>query len=364
MPLLDKLSAPGGFDPGMQLSSAYLICPFIPNTNIQIPPAPYDEAIGDCALRGKSAEIETWLTSLEQIALSCYLNREPNWDYTLARRAYLDIKVDQLVDTSPISQDEEGQVVEFNSRSPVCPVYQSSEPSELLGSMAIPSHIYTDWLKTIGEDVEKYCKMIDELVKPLWQACDEINHYQDCQAPDPDQYHAIIALRMNIAQNNYDSTGSFYTNRLQTNGWGNFRTYYSESFLDCPPIQAIGTHPSFTFLMNANCRVGPGTLYSRVDAFPAHQSVQIEGRNQGEPRWWWVGIPGSRSHCWVSDATGTASGPLEDLEVIAAPPLVINPDIEDDEGQACSEDLGQSDCEAAGGSWTGGGTSAPYCKCD
>jgi hypothetical protein len=208
--------------------------------------------------------------------------------------------------------------------------------------------------------------MIDELVKPLWQACDEINFYQDCQAPDPEHYHNIIAAKMNLAQNNYDHSDFFYTHTLQTTGWGNFRISFSEVLLDCPLEQEMGSHPYFTFLVDANCREGPSTTYDRADAFPAQLTVPIEGQNQTEPRWWWVGIPGSRAHCWVSDATGIASGPLEDLEVIAAPPLVIDSDTDlvDDEGEVCSPGQGQSDCAAAGGTWIdGGSTSASYCEC-
>ena len=71
--------------------------------------------------------------------------------------------------------------------------------------------------------------MIDELVKPLWLACKEINFLQDCQAPDPVEYHSIIDWKMNAAQINYDYTDFFYTNTLQIYGWDNFRTEFNES---------------------------------------------------------------------------------------------------------------------------------------
>ena len=87
-PKIEELLFPGKFDPGMELTSKYLICPTIPNTAPVIPPGPYDEELGDCALRGKSAEIESWLTALEGIAADCQANREPNWVDTLADTFY------------------------------------------------------------------------------------------------------------------------------------------------------------------------------------------------------------------------------------------------------------------------------------
>ena len=95
-PNAEEIPSPGGFDPGMELVSDYLICPTIPYTAPVIPPGPYDEELGDCALIGKSEEIETWLTALEQIAANCLANREPNWSDTLAVRSTLDIKVDEI----------------------------------------------------------------------------------------------------------------------------------------------------------------------------------------------------------------------------------------------------------------------------
>ncbi len=78
--------------------------------------------------------------------------------------------------------------------------------------------------------------------------------------------------------------------------------------------------PTFTFTTNANCREGPGTAYEVDTSFFQGQSVQVDGRSQTDPRWWWVLIP-SGGHCWVSDITGVASGPFEGVQVVAAPPL-------------------------------------------
>lgn len=332
--------------PEIMLLMNNLVCPSIPSTAALLPLAPYDEELGDCALIGRSGEIEVWLTELEQIAESCYANRETNWADTLAARDNLDSQIDELelegveTVTPQIDELEHGLALLVEE---ACPIYGNPELSEPSEPFPPPTHYYTIWLKTIGENVGEYCTMIDELVKPLWQACDEINFYQDCQAPNPEQYHSIIEWKMNAAQINYDYTDFFYTNTLQTYGWGNFRVYFNEASIDCPIVQQLASIPTFTFSKNAFCRKGPSVDYEDVTAFLQHQSVQIDGRNQDEPRWWWVLIPGSSGHCWVSDSTGSAVGFLEGVNTVAAPPLPPTP--------VCTRDLPQNRCEAAGGTW-------------
>jgi len=328
--------------PEMMLLTNKLVCPSIPSTDALLPPAPYDEELGDCALIGRSGEIEVWLTELEQIAASCYANRETNWADTLAARDNLNSQIDELEDELEVVEDLQDPSLVLMAPE-MCPIYGSPEPLEPSEPFPPPTHYYTEWLKRIGENVGEYCTMIDELVKPLWQACDEINFYQDCQAPNPEQYHSIIEWQMNAAQINYDYTDFFYTNTLQTYGWGNFRMYFNEAYIDCPLVQQLASIPTFTFSKNAFCRKGPSADYEDLTAFPQGQSVQIDGRNQDEPRWWWVLIPGTSGHCWVSDSTGTAAGSLEGVNIVAAHPLPPTP--------ICTRDLPQNQCEAAGGTW-------------
>lgn len=78
--------------------------------------------------------------------------------------------------------------------------------------------------------------------------------------------------------------------------------------------------PTFTFTINGNCRRGPGTAYEVVTSFYAGDQVTIEGRNDGSS-WYWVLIPNSDSHCWVSGSTGSPQGPMGGLAVVPAPAL-------------------------------------------
>lgn len=370
----EEVPTPGSIDPEMEFSSKYLICPTVPNSSPIIPPGPYDEDLGDCALKGKSAEIEAWLTELEEIAAGCQANREPYWSDTLAARDLLDIKIDDLrvIEIEPIEfegEEEPGEQEQNGSifNSPGITENEDEIPISCQGyereiyddptNEASPdrSHIFTAKLIRITNNVEKYCTMIDELIKPLWFGCDEINHYQDCQDPDLEQYHGVIEQRMIEAQSSYDFTDLFYAEYLMQSGWDDFRSEFSESSIYCPLDPAVDSMPEFEFAMNTFCRRGPSYQYRKVATFLEGQVAQIVGSNKDDLRWWWVTIPDSSDHCWVSDTTGSAEGALEDLEFVAAPPLLI--------GETCSSDLTESDCLAAGGTWAGKDTPSPYCDC-
>ena len=119
--------------PGEIVSLAYLSCPSIPNTNRRISLAPYNEEVGDCALIGKSEEIEAWLTELEGIAERCRANRAPNWADTVAARDKLDAKIDVLEGT------EKGPTYHGNLLMGMKPI-----TAELIRISTYPTHYYTD----------------------------------------------------------------------------------------------------------------------------------------------------------------------------------------------------------------------------
>lgn len=78
---------------------------------------------------------------------------------------------------------------------------------------------------------------------------------------------------------------------------------------------------SLTVQMNAHCRYGPGTVYDILTSLQAGVSAQIEGKNDNQPaRWWWIQLPNSRAHCWISDTTVTTTGQPECVHIIPAPP--------------------------------------------
>jgi hypothetical protein len=59
---------------------------------------------------------------------------------------------------------------------------------------------------------------------------------------------------------------------------------------------------ALTFTKDAFCRKGPGVQYFDKGSFNKGATAQAEGRNDAEPRWWYM-LMSNGDHCWVSDAT-------------------------------------------------------------
>lgn len=220
-----------------------LICPSVPNNPVSLPPPPYDEARGDCALRGKASQIETWLSALEGIAATCQARRAGYWQATLDSQRNLRNQIDGL----PLAPAEAQQYVQ-----PACPAYPGGmEPSEPSEPSPREGWHYTEWLKRIGKDVVKYCGLVDRLIEPMNKACDEINFYLGCQLTTEAtkaSYRSLLDGKRNAAQLRYDYTEFFYANTLRQYGWGNFRAYFNESAIRCdmeaPRLQRQAPPPS------------------------------------------------------------------------------------------------------------------------
>ncbi|MBN1265638.1 MAG: hypothetical protein JXA25_09105 [Anaerolineales bacterium] len=80
------------------------------------------------------------------------------------------------------------------------------------------------------------------------------------------------------------------------------------------------------FIMDGNCRKGPSTGYSAVTSLDEGTSAAVEGRNQ-DSSWWWIALPDSTAHCWVSDVVVETSCLPEDLQWIVAEPLLGTPEL-------------------------------------
>ena len=207
-----------------------LICPKVPKTKMHVLPLPW--GANDCTLVGKGKEIEEFLTAMENRAATCKARRAAMWKQVLTAKAGLDKQVDAL-ENPPLT----GKEVKTTALSS-CPSYGS--PESLTDEfIAQKNQHYTQWLKDIERDVNKYCKLVDELMKPMWTACDMINFYRDCQPLDDKhraQYHKYITIHWGVAQKAYGYTDFFYSSALQTAGWGTFRKEFNEDVLKkaCP----------------------------------------------------------------------------------------------------------------------------------
>ena len=72
---------------------------------------------------------------------------------------------------------------------------------------------------------------------------------------------------------------------------------------------------NLTFTKNAFCRKGPSALYRDVSSFKQGDTAQADGRNEDDPRWWWVQVPNSTKHCWVSHITVETNNLAEVLPI-------------------------------------------------
>jgi hypothetical protein len=82
--------------------------------------------------------------------------------------------------------------------------------------------------------------------------------------------------------------------------------------------------PAFTFTQDANCRQGPNTLYPVLGFGQVGQQARIEGLSD-PAGWYYVTLADGLTHCFVAGSTGTATGPLDGMGVIPAPPVPIPP---------------------------------------
>ncbi len=240
--------------PGLEITSTRINCPTPRRTKVKPPVPPYDLRTGDCALIGRGAEIEAYLRDLEAIARDCHSGVETNWQHVRDERARLEQEINQIIEQ--IARQERS--VEGPERV--------ERASILLGSCTLPSRItplepteteregwhYTTWLKRMGENTIKYCKMIDELIKPIIEACEDANHELDCltangrlvSEAERNSFRSASRLRLNGQLNaafiTYNYTEFYYTNTLQTYGWGAFRADFNENLLQNRCLSSVG----------------------------------------------------------------------------------------------------------------------------
>lgn len=206
-----------------------LVCPVVPKTRRSSSPTLW--GANDCDLLGNGKDIDEFLTAMEKSAAACKARRAAVWTQVLDARADLDTQVNALEVPPP------GKMVSITL--PVCQGYGTYESPESLEPPVPENQQYTHWLKAIEKNVNKYCELVDELLKPMWRACDQINFYRDCEPLDDKsraKYHKYITIQWGVAQTALEYTDFFYSNVLQTTGWGNFRKYFSEKNLKCPGI--------------------------------------------------------------------------------------------------------------------------------
>jgi len=86
-----------------------------------------------------------------------------------------------------------------------------------------------------------------------------------------------------------------------------------------PTATQATTLASVSPLQSANCRFGPGVVYTITTSFAQGRTLAVIGRNEAST-WWQVAIPESQRVCWIAASVVEASGDLSVVPVVNSPP--------------------------------------------
>jgi hypothetical protein len=127
------------------------------------------------------------------------------------------------------------------------------------------------------------------------------------------------------------TTGSLAVANFNLESGSNIQQDFGWDFALLPPAAAPTAEPTdatqpttpplsegFNVTVGANCRIGPGTAYEVVTAFPAGSVLKVVGRL--EDRSWWLVEISPNNNCWISTVTGQFVGNPASIPVLAAPP--------------------------------------------
>lgn len=79
----------------------------------------------------------------------------------------------------------------------------------------------------------------------------------------------------------------------------------------CPPLASVQT--------NANCRSGPGEIYTVLSSLPAGAQAEVVGQSQ-DGYWWVIDLPGGGGNCWIWEELVSLSNETCQVAQIESPP--------------------------------------------
>jgi hypothetical protein len=91
--------------------------------------------------------------------------------------------------------------------------------------------------------------------------------------------------------------------------------------VEATPTSGASASPVFTFTQQANCRLGPNTLYESLGFGQVGEQVPILGLSD-PAGWYYVQLP-TEARCFAAGSTGDVNGSLDGLPVVPAPPLPV-----------------------------------------
>lgn len=210
----------------IEIPSEVLSCPSVTTTPINLPPPVYDMRQGDCALIGKGEEIEAYLRALEETAALCNQRQEYNWLVLEKAKEKLEREIKALPSTQPTG----------GTRRPGMPEplgVEQAEPDRREGWR------YTNWLQSMTENTLNYCRLVDELPKTMAHTCNTIKQNVEDNGGGATDVQKMVFRQwltrdLNATRSyDYDSAIRYYNETLLTDGWGNFRRYFSEDKISC-----------------------------------------------------------------------------------------------------------------------------------
>jgi hypothetical protein len=106
--------------------------------------------------------------------------------------------------------------------------------------------------------------------------------------------------------------------------------------------------PIFIPRTNANCRIGPNTLYGRLAVLNPGDQLPVVGRHQTEDGNWYV-VQYNNLECWVAERTGDLQGDPELIALREPPPLPLPSGGSDDNGASCGSITSSNECNSTPG---------------